>query len=64
MRLDDAREELLARYDELSAIVAFESARFVVQVEGGFKVAPLSSRLTMVVVTTGERLAVIRREAE
>jgi type II secretory pathway component PulK len=59
-----AREQLLARYEELLPLAAFGAARQVALVEGGVRGAPISSRLRLVMVPAGSRLAVVRREAE
>lgn len=59
-----ATQELLARYDELLAISAFEPARLVVQAEAGVRGTPLSSELTLLTAPAESRLAVLRRVAE
>jgi hypothetical protein len=59
-----AAQELLASYDELLALSAFQPGRLEARVEGGVRGTPVSSVVTLLSVPAGGRLAVLRRAAE
>jgi hypothetical protein len=58
------RPALMGRYQELTYRLAFSPSELVVTATGGVGDSPLRSRVTLTVVPTPDRVAVIRREVE
>jgi type II secretory pathway component PulK len=58
------RPNLARRYQELIQLLAFGPGELVVVATAGVGPSPPCSRITLTVVPTGDRVAVIRREAE
>ncbi len=60
----NARAALYGAYPDFARAATFSPRAFVGVVEGGIRRSPLTARLTMTLVPTTGRLAVIRRETE
>jgi type II secretory pathway component PulK len=58
------RPNLASRYQDLVQLLAFGPGELIVVATAGVGLSPLRSRITLTVVPTGGRVAVIRREVE